>query len=189
MKLIAQQHIDFYGLDLSRISSIFILQTLKLGFSKIINTHQMLQQVKYLEGLYPASSMKRPERFKNAPLKGLYKAHFMDARFLLRNLGAHFGLDHDGNRKLDTLIKRAFAKNTSGYVDDDFIKYIAHHFTVAAFQERSASRNNTGEWVVFQKYQNKNYYLTLASHDEADELIYKRVLDAYDMDFSFLRKP
>jgi hypothetical protein len=34
----------------------------------------------------------------------------------------------------------------------------------------------TGEWLVFVEHENKKYYLCLATHDEPDEDIYKRIL-------------
>ncbi len=45
-----------------------------------------------------------------------------------------------------------------------------------------------GQWVVFKKHYGTNYYLTLAMPDEGDQNIYKRVCNAYDFDFPFLRE-
>jgi hypothetical protein len=86
------------------------------------------------------------------------------------------------------LISEAFARNESGYVDDKFISYIAHESTIEAFQKRAKKKRVSGEWIVFQEHNGKNYYLTLAAHDEGDENIYSRVCDAYDLEFDFLRE-
>lgn len=184
----AANDLGFYGLDISRISSIFIAQVMQMQGNRVINTHQMLDEVKYLEGLRSVSSTQTVSDFKREPLKGLMKTHFTDARFIVKNLGAHFGYDHGGNRNLDALISEAFARNESGYVDEKFINFIAHESTVGALQKRAKKKKISGEWIVFQKYNEKNYYLTLAAHDEGDENIYRRVCDAYDLDFGFLRK-
>ena len=183
----ARNDIGFYGLDISRISSIFITQVIQLQTNRTINTHQMLDEVKYLEGIKKLSSTKKEESFKRPPLKGLMKKHFTDASFILKNLGAHFGYKHGGNKRLDDLVHEAFSINKSGYVDDEFISYLAYNCTIGAFQERASNRNISGEWIVFQVHNGKNYYLTLAAHDEGDENIFKRVRDAYDFDFAFLR--
>lgn len=45
----------------------------------------------------------------------------------------------------------------------------------------------TGEWLIYKKYQGKNYYLCLAKHDEGDKNIYKnKVLPCLD-DFPELK--
>ena len=146
------------------------------------------QEVKFLEGLKSVSSTQAASAFKREPLKGLMKKHFTDARFIVKNLGAHFGYDHGGNKDLDALISEAFSRNESCYVDETFINFIAHESTVGALQKRAKNKKISGEWIVFQKYNGKNYYLTLAAHDEGDECVYGRVCDAYDLDFEFLRK-
>lgn len=183
----AKNDIGFYGLDISRISSIFIAQVLQMQTNRTINTHQMLDEVKYLEGLRNVSSTKKAEQFKRQPLKGLMKKHFMDAGFIVQNIGVHFGHEYGGNKKLDHLIGEAFARNKTGYVDDEFINYLAHQSTVGMLENRAAKKAMTGEWIVFQSYKGENYYLTLAAHNEGDENILKRVNDAYDLNFPFLR--
>ena len=46
----------------------------------------------------------------------------------------------------------------------------------------------SGEWIVFQKYNEKNYYLTLAAHDEGDENIFKREMMLMTLILVFLRE-
>jgi hypothetical protein len=182
----ANNDLGFYGLDISRISSIFIVQVMQMQRDRVINTDRMLDEIKFLEGIKNVSSTQAATIFKKQPLKGLMKKHFTDASFIIKNLGAHFGYDYGGNKNLDTLISEAFSRNKSGFVDDEFINYIAHESTVGAFQERAIKRKLSGEWIVFREHNGKNYYLTLAAHDEGDENIYSRVCDAYKFDFAFL---
>ena len=183
----ARSDVGFYGLDITRISSVLIAQVIQMQANQVINTHQMLDEIKYLEGLKTSSSTKKAEPFKRLPLKGLMKTHFTDANFIIKNLGAHFGYDNGGNKRLDKLVSEAFARNESGYIDDEFINFIAHQSTIGALEQRAVKKNITGEWIVFQEHLGKNYYLTLAAHNEGDENIFKRVNDAYDFDFEFLR--
>jgi hypothetical protein len=187
LEAFASNDIGFYGLDITRISSIFIAQVIQMQSNRVINIHQMFDEVKYLEGLRSVSSTKKAEAFKRHPLKGLMKKHFTDASFIVKNLGAHFGYERGGNKKLDKMIKRVFEKNTSGNIDNEFIMHIAHESTMAAIDARAKENRVTGEWIVFQKFEGKNYYLTLAAHNEGDEKIFKRICDSYDIDFPFLR--
>lgn len=160
---------------------------MQLQGNRVINTHQMLDEVKSLEGVGRKTRTKSVDAFKKLPLKGLMKKHFTDASFIVKNLGAHFSYDNGGNKRLNKLIREAFSRNTSGVIDDDFISYLAHNTTIGAIEERSMNNNITGEWIVFQKHEGKNYYLTLGAHDEGDDKIYDRVCMAYNMDFQFLR--
>lgn len=187
LEAFARNDLGFTGLDISRISSVFIAQVIQMQANQVINTHQMLDEIKHLEVIKSSSSTKKAEPFRRLPLKGLMKTHFTDANFILKNLGAHFGYESGGNKKLKALVKEAFARNKSGYIDDEFINYIAHHSTIGALEQRALKKNVTGEWIVFQVYKGRNYYLTLAAHDEGDENIFKRVNDVYDVDFKFLR--
>lgn len=184
----AANELSFYGLDISRISSIFIAQIIQLETSRSISTFSILDEVKFLEGIRKQSSSQAASTFKKEPLKGLMKKHFTNARFILKNLGAHFGYEFGGNKKLDTLISKAFEQNTLGHVDEAFANYLAYEGTVEALRHRAKHNKMTGEWIVFQQHNGKNYYLTLASHTEEDETIYERVCDAYTMDFKFLNK-
>jgi hypothetical protein len=45
------------------------------------------------------------------------------------------------------------------------------------YRERSQSGEITGEWIIFARQNDVNYYLTLGSHTEGDEAIRQRVLD------------
>ena len=111
----------------------------------------------------------------------------MDAGFILKNIGNHMGYGQKKTPRLDKIIKEAFERNTSGYADDEFINYIAHHTTIGAYEERT-KKTLTGEWIVFQKHNEQNYYLTLAAHNEGDQNIYSRVKDVYEFDYPFLKK-
>jgi hypothetical protein len=178
-------HIGFDGLDLSRISTIFILQ-IKQKIQDVILINNILNEIRFLEGIKSTSSTKPAKKFRHQPLHGLMKKHFYDEKFYVKNLSQHFSFEYDDNKKLDNLISEAFSKNTSGYIDTNFSNYIADGI-INGIKERAIKNELTGEWIVFKQHNGKNYYLTLASHREKNEDIYKRVCDAYKFDFSFLQ--
>ena len=182
----AKRDIGFYGLDLKRISSVLIVQIMQIQSSRSLDTHEIMHQVKYLENLIDHSGTKKHEKFKGSVLKGLYKKHFMNAAYLIKNINAHYGINFEGNSRLDKRIQDVIDENTTGYTDGDFAGKLADELVFKGIQER-ATQGFTGEWIVFQKYQGKNYYLTLAQHDEGDENIYNRVVDVYEYDFPFLK--
>lgn len=183
----AESNLAFHGLELDRISSIFVAQVYRLERNRLLNTFEILDEVKHLEGLKRSTSTGKERPFNGPVLKGLVKKHFTDARFILKNIGVHLGHENGKTARLDRIIRQAFERSSSGYVDDDFINYIAHNTTVGAYEER-ARKSLTGEWIVFKKHQGKNYYLTLAVHDEGDDSIRRRVEMAYKFDFPFLQE-
>ena len=183
----ANGNLGFYGLDLSRISSVFIAQIKLLYEEGILDTFEILDEVQYLEGIRENSHCKNVSTFKREPLKGLHKKHFPNARYLIKNISNHFGYQYGGNKKFTKLIDSAMSRNTSGYVDQEFTNYIAHYGTVGAISDRTKNGNITGEWIVFQTHNEKNYYLTLGWHEEGDENIFERVKHAYQIDFPILQ--
>ena len=185
---LASSSVSFSGLDISRFSIVFLAQTIQMNINRVINTHQMMDEIRYLEGLGSKTQTKKAAPFNKEPLKGLMKTHFTDAMFILKNIGIHMGMDSGGGKNLDKLIQEAFDKNTSGVVDDEFISHISNGITFGALKERAGKQNLTGEWIVFQKHEEKNYYLTLAAHNEGDCNIYKRVCDCYELYYPFLRQ-
>ncbi|MBS9430563.1 hypothetical protein [Photorhabdus akhurstii] len=173
----------FCYVDLSRISSVFIAQIMQLYYGRIINVFNITNKIESLEGIRKNSSIKNESEFRYNPLKGLMKVHFTDARFILKNIINKL----NGDDYIYKVVDEGFNKNNSGYADDDLFKYICHQLTVGAYNEKIEIKNMTGEWIVFQKYNGENYCLTLGSHSEGDENIYKRVCIAYEKDFPFLK--
>jgi len=186
LKEYATGNLAFYGLDLDRISSLLIAQIYRLESRGLFSAFEILDEVKHLEGLKKATLTGKARLFTGPMLSGLHKKHFSGARFILKNIGIHLGYENGGTARLNEIIRKAFERNTSGYVDEDFINFIAHQTTVGAYEER-AKKSLTGEWIVFRQHQSRNYYLTLAAHDEGDQNILHRVKMAYDFDFPFLR--
>lgn len=120
------------------------------------------------------------EQFKREPLMGLYKKHFTSARFLAKNLH-NFQISKFGDQYFQKAFEEA-RSHSSGYVDDAFTGYLAHQMTFPPIEMRVRENRLTGEWVVFHQHEGNNYYLTLASHEEADEAIHQRAVLACDFD-------
>lgn len=178
----ASEHVGFVGLDLKRISSVLLAQLMQIESGRHFSVFSITDELQTMEGRQAGRGTRPAEPFLGKVLKGLQKKHFTDARFLLENMGAHFGMRNGGNSRLNSAIARAFEQNTSGFVDDQFCNTIAHLCTVAAIEERTRSHRLSGEWIVFHRHQGENFYLTLASHQEADEGVLKRVQMACNFD-------
>ena len=71
----SKDNIDFLGLDLAVISSLFIAKIQYFQVNRILDTHEIMHEVKYLEDVTNYLKTKKYEKFKGLFLKGLYKKH------------------------------------------------------------------------------------------------------------------
>ena len=67
-------------------------------------------------------------------------------------------------------------------------KAVAHRFLLGALEERSAANRLTGHWIIFGKFEGKNYYLDIATHSEGrdPEKLYEKLRNSAAAEFGFL---
>lgn len=187
---LARNEFAFYGLELTKISTVFLAQVIQIKSSGSVDIFNITDEIKALEGVKPKRSTRKERMFsENSILKGLHYTHFMDARFMPANIASEFGYRNGGNKRLDNLIYKLFRKHEGEYVNEGFAQALAHEGTIGAFERRAARGALTGEWIVFVKHKGKRYYLSLAAHSESNEDIFSRVKIAISMDFPFLNYP
>ena len=106
--------------------------------------------------------------FKGAILAGLWHKHYSQASFIPKNLQNHWKAN-DFVERIKLILKNEefLTKQKAGE--------IAHAFVLDGYRERNQSHEITGEWIVFARQDEVNYYLTLGTHLEGDEAIWRRV--------------
>lgn len=181
LKSWATESVAFYGIDLDRVSTVFLAQAFSFEKLRRFCIFDLTNPIKVMEGLAEYNDSPLEDQFKHPPLTGLYKRHFSSPRFMAKNL-SNYLQSKQGQAHFDRVFKEASKINESGFVDEEFTSYIAHHMTIDSLSVKSKSNKMTGEWIVFHKYEGNNYYLTVASHQEGNEKIYKRVLLACNVD-------
>lgn len=164
-----------------RYSWLFALNMLSYERHYGINPFQIVDEVRALEDSAKVTKTKQASQFTHAPLKGLWHKHFFCARFLAHNITNHLS-----GGKLDKLVSEVLDPNKSPVVTESMIRELSHRVTVEAFEQRAAKGNLTGEWIVFAKYEEKNYYLCLATHRAGDHSIYNNIKAACWPQFPFL---
>ena len=126
----------------------------------------VLREINALEGLRPETNTNGPAPFKHAPLAPLWHTHFFRPRHVLRNIGDRWGVARgQGNRDLGSLLSQVAVE-----CGDDPVRWpgeLAHRFG-GGLSERAEARRLTGDWIIFGKYQGRNYYLDLALHEEGE---------------------
>lgn len=110
-----------------------------------------------------STSTKPASQFKRPPLKPLWHKHFQANRHLYRNIMERWGLSN-GEGNLD--LKRMTLKVAEEFGNDVKIwpGALAHRLVMGGLDERIAAQRMTGDWIIFAKHDNKNYYLDLATH-------------------------
>lgn len=116
-------------------------------------------------------STKAPEQYGRQPLKGLWKAHvpFQDRSTIMKNLSNEINQSW-----MDRWFKKLIEPNDTHPLSEEQCGRIASLVVVTALKKRSSRAAMTGHWLVFSRVEDKNYYLTLASHEETDETIFAR---------------
>lgn len=151
------------------------------------NPFAVLDEIDYLEGITKASRTKSEAQFKKSPLFPLWHKHFFSAQHLIKNVGIRWNLPNGGNRDLDKMINDVAGK----YGEDPtaWPGYLTHQLVVGGFTDR-AERGLTGDWLIYAKYENRNYYLDLATHEEgvADQAntLFKKLKNGSQSEFPFL---
>jgi hypothetical protein len=182
--------LHYYGLDLSRISELLKFQIYCGSKYRLFDTFAASDAVKHLEGRriggrLIGTNTKSADTFLHKPLRGLKKKHWADPRQFARNMINEIKetrVDTNFKSQLDSFFKRNAGKDFDGHL----IMEAAHIASIGAWESRVARNSMTGHWIVYAEFEEKNYYLCLASHDEGDDVIYERIRDICFKEFDFL---
>ena len=134
-----------------------------------------------LEGGDSLTQTKKASKFSRDPLKGLWHKHFFSAHFVAQNISV--GLS---GGKLNKLINEVMNPEKSDVITKEMISDLVHRATHEPLENRATDNKLTGEWIIFAKRNDMNYYLCLSTHEAGDENIYQRIYDNCLRDFPFL---
>ncbi len=168
-----------------RISLSFALAVFQLGQDFAEDRH-VLHEVDVLEGVAQHSVTKEAEQFR-PPLHPLWHKHFSTPRHLMRNIGERWGLTKSGNRDLTAMIEKVASEY--GDQPDLWQKRLVHQFGPGGLDDRIREQRMTGDWIIFGKHEDRNFYLGLATHDEAKRdphLLMERLRQSNSWEFPFL---
>jgi hypothetical protein len=137
------------------------------ALSRASNVHAIYDEIGKLEGSDTRPTLtKREEPFRGEVLRGLWHKHHQQTCFLVRNLTLE--AERTG------VVRDALAPYIGRDVDE-VAGEIAHALVIGMYGQRARESRVTGEWIVFEKVDGANYYLTLGSHNERDERTRTRV--------------
>ncbi|WP_137806713.1 hypothetical protein [Pseudomonas sp. G(2018)] len=151
------------------------------------NPFAVLDEIDYLEGITKASRTKSEAQFKKPPLFPFWHKHFFSAQHLIKNVGIRWNMLNGGNRDLDKMINDVVIQY--GEDQNSWPGYLAHQLVIGGLTDR-AERGLTGDWLIYAKYENSNYYLDLATHEEGvgdqANTLFKKLKNGSQSEFPFL---
>lgn len=163
-------------------SSILVEQLARHLVDKTASIFAVLDEIGKMQGTWKGKPLGEPQQFKHKPLAGLWKQHFFQAAFMVRNLinEAH------SDESMEAFKEIADAFNSGGNPAKGI-----HDLIIGGISRRASNGTLTGEWIIYAKDENgENRFLTLAKHaecerqpgetkqawqQESDAIIYERI--------------
>ncbi|MBP7766639.1 MAG: hypothetical protein KA113_15740 [Syntrophaceae bacterium] len=177
------EKIGLHGIAESRYSWQFVIDLLLFHQVNGVDPYEILDEIRSLEGLRPSTGTKAPTQFTREPLIGFWHKHFFSARFVAHNI-----INELAGDKLSRLVEDVLDPNKSPIITKEMINELAHRVTVESLENRGRGGKLTGEWIVFAKHEEKNYYLTLCTHKVGDQALYERINKICFPQFPFLQR-
>lgn len=181
-----KEWMEFERFEHAVFTDLFITQLWIMDKMGNIPSCYVMDEVRFLEGKGKKTATKPATRFTKPPLEGLWHKHFFVSYFLVRNLCNYLGVEQGHQKNLKRIIDDVIENSKSEYFTEEMSAQIAHRVSIEAFQERAGADRLTGEWIVFGKQDGKNCYLSVASHDEGDDVIFNRIQQYCLPQLSFL---
>jgi hypothetical protein len=121
-------------------------------------------EVRALEG-FGQSRTKPAEEFDRPPLRGFWRKHYIVGGMSSLALNVKLGLGKK-SRELRRIVRKHWNPDTA-HLPPEVVSQNIADAVVAKYWERARAQSLTGEWIVFARHEAQNYYLCLATHDEA----------------------
>ena len=179
-----KRYADLIGLDRiasARYSWMFVLDIFLHHGVHGIDPTMVVDEIKALENRSPGTGTKAATMFQNEPLRGLWHKHFFASRFVAKNIQNQLAGD-----KLRKLVDEVFDPQKSSIISQEMTNKLAHKVISESIEQRASNGKLTGEWIIFAKYNNENYYLCLSTHNSGDQMIYERIKSTCFPQFPFL---
>ncbi|AFC86373.1 hypothetical protein Fraau_1986 [Frateuria aurantia DSM 6220] len=184
-----QRFAEIIGLDRiapERYSLLLLLGLYGAKESGKQNPFKIIQEIKALEDPQIASNLKPATQFKHPPLKGLWHKHYLQDGIASMALNLRKGMDRYKLPWVEQRIAEAKAANEKRFFSMEDAAHIARDAVSDNWKRLTRDSVLTGEWLIYARYQNANYYLCLGKHQNDDAEL-RRQIDAICLhEFPFL---
>lgn len=180
---------QFEAITEQRFTSYFIFNLLLIWIKNPNEVYCVIDEIKHLEDSKVAKSFTKREAKLKGVLSNLWHKHYFvpDLNCIINNI--HTELNREDFIRERS--KRVFKKiqSDSHIYRSQKISKIVYAFTEELFFNRQRNFKVTGEWIIYIKFENKNYYLSLETHNKkmGDEMLLGYLNDSINLEFPFLK--
>ncbi len=178
--------IGLESLCASRYSLLILLEIFALNEEGIINPFKVIDQIKNLEGVGGGTGLKRATPFNHYPLKGLWHQHYLEAGLPAIATNIKKGINKFGLPWLERKVVDAKVSGEERFFTEADVLHIAHDAVISNWERLISNQALTGEWLIFARINNENYYLCLAKHNDGDVAIRAKIDAVCLKEFPFL---
>lgn len=150
------------------------------------NPAKVVREIEVLEGLREDSELKQATQFKYPPLSGLWHKHYLQDGLFSMAKNLKKGIARDGLPWLKQQVADALESGEERFFSIEDCACIAQDAVVSNWERLVADSALTGEWLIFAKYQGRNYYLCLGEHSSGDALLRQQIDTVCLQEFQFL---
>jgi hypothetical protein len=165
-----------------RISLLFKADLLMHSELNGIDPTTVLYSIRDLESGEITKSTKPATQFTREPLRGFWHKHFFSAHFVPQNIALHLQ-----KRKLHEVVERVLDPVKYPVITKEAIAELTSELIEGSLEQRNADGKLTGEWIIFAKHDEQNYYLCMALHESGDDVSLRRMESICFQEFPFLQ--
>lgn len=136
-----------------------------------INPAKVILEIEALEGIGRGTRTKTATVYRRSPLKNLWHKHFQGEGLQAVAYNVQKGMRRYGSPLFASKSKEAADAGEMRYVQLQDIPALVNDLVQKNYERVAADQALTGDWLIFAKYQGRNYYLCVAKHATGDEAI------------------
>ncbi|MBC3810518.1 hypothetical protein [Undibacterium aquatile] len=181
------EYIGLESVTSDRYSFLLLLQLFDAAKSGHLNPAKVVSQIRVLEGLEANNGLKAPTPFNRPALKGLWHQHYLEDG--MESFAKNFlkGLDKFGLPYFNQKIVEAEFAGEERYVTEADIPHIVNDAVSSNWERLVETESLTGEWLIFAKYESRNYYLCIGKHKSGDDYLRSQIDAVCLKEFPFLQ--
>lgn len=178
--------IDLERVAAGRYSAVFLAELFcRATISGDIDPFMVMDEIKYLEGCGVRTGTKEPSPFTRSALSGLWHKHHREVGIRSMAINLQHALREHGIPSLEAMLKEAEESGEDRYITRDDLQRAVDDVVQGNYERRSGAGKWTGEWIVYAKHEDKNYYLCLGKHG-SDDVLREKIDSVCIVEFPFV---
>ncbi|MGV8830928.1 MAG: hypothetical protein ACOH2N_03050 [Devosia sp.] len=163
----------------SRVSDLCVVKM--IGYQRVngLDPIEIIETLKALEG-DAVRMTKRPTRYRQLPLKGLWHCHFFAAQFMPANMLAAL----EGNI-FPRIAQDEYADLLASgeQPSEERVEKFVARLMDETLDKRAREHRLTGEWIVYLPRDGQNYYLSVTAHNAGDAETFEEIMKICPVSF------